>query len=368
MADSNYPAVLQPNLTPNQTTTMRKRIWIPLVIVLAVCLLLLFRTKQPQTSVTPQSSRALTNQPSQTAPPKNVSRPPVTNIAQIEAVFPPKTPLAQALAKTNPLAAIRLAMWQAPIEFYGKVIDENSNAVAGANITFKWTEIPAPDGNREATTESDAEGLFSLQNKRGPSLEIWVSKDGYYAPHRGEWGFNYALGPDIISPDPHNPIIFKLHKKGKGESLIDKDFPSVFTQIWQLHHDGTPIELDLLNGNQNVNGSGQLKLEFWRDISNLNKHPFDWKLQLSVLGGGGLVPTDEEFAFEAPQNGYQPSIVIDMPATNQVWLSEIRSKYYIQLPNGDYGRIDFYLLPYNGVFTVHSAVNPTGSQNLEPAQ
>jgi hypothetical protein len=64
--------------------------------------------------------------------------------------------------------------------------------------------------------------------------------------------------------------------------------------------------------------------------------------------------------------GYQPSIVIDMPATNQDWLGELRTKYYIQLPNGNYGRFDFYLLPRNGVFTVHSTINPTGSRNLEP--
>jgi hypothetical protein len=137
-------------------------------------------------------------------------------------------------------------------------------------------------------------------------------------------------------------------------------------KIAQLHHDGTPVELNLLNGTQVPAGSGQLKLELWRDISDMKKQPFDWKLQLS-MPSGGLVPTDEEFAFQAPESGYQPSIVIDMPATNQDWLGEVRSKYYVQLPDGKYGRIDFYLLPRNGVFTVSSSINPTGSRNLEPA-
>jgi hypothetical protein len=36
---------------------MRKQIWIPVVVVLAVCLLLLFREKQPQRSALPQPSR-----------------------------------------------------------------------------------------------------------------------------------------------------------------------------------------------------------------------------------------------------------------------------------------------------------------------
>ncbi|MGH7991280.1 MAG: hypothetical protein ACREDS_13955, partial [Limisphaerales bacterium] len=214
-------------------------------------------------------------------------------------------------------------------------------------------------------TQSDSDGLFSLNGKRGANLTVSFSKQGYYSSGRGEETFSYAL-PKAITPDPYNPVIFHLHKKEQGADLIQKDFPPGIGQYWQLHRDGTPIELDLLNGSQNVTGSGQLKLELWRDISNLNKQPFDWKLQLSILGGGGLVPTDEEFAFEAPESGYQPSVVIDMPATNQDWLGELRTKYYIQLPNGNYGRIDFYLLPRNGVFTLHSAINPTGSRNLEP--
>ncbi|HEY5505271.1 MAG TPA: carboxypeptidase-like regulatory domain-containing protein [Sedimentisphaerales bacterium] len=245
------------------------------------------------------------------------------------------------------------------------MIDANSNPVAGVSINFRWTDLTAPNQERTSSTESDSDGLFSLRGKHGGSMTLWFSKEGYYASHHGQMSFNYAVGPDILSPDPQNPVIFHLRKKGNGESLIEKDFPPGMGQIWQLHHDGTPVELDLLNGSQSPNGSGQIKLEFWRDLSDKKAKRFDWKLQISALGGG-LIETNEEFAFEAPANGYQPSIVIDMPATNQDWLGELRSKYYVQLPNGNYGRFDFYLLPRNGVFIVHSAINPTGSRNLEP--
>ena len=30
--------------------------------------------------------------------------------------------------------------WQTPMEFYGKVIDENGNAIAGASVRFEWDE------------------------------------------------------------------------------------------------------------------------------------------------------------------------------------------------------------------------------------
>jgi uncharacterized repeat protein (TIGR03803 family) len=269
-------------------------------------------------------------------------------------------------AVSNTINPIISNLWQKPIDFYGKIEDEGSNPIAGANVQFQWDDLTARDFTRTAVAKSDAEGLFSLVGKRGATLSVSVSKEGYYTPHDGQGSFRYAMGNPDFSPDPQNPVIFHLHKKGQGVSLIQTKFPPGM-RIAQLHHDGTPVTLDLFNGTQVSEGSGQLELQLWRDISDRNVRKFDWKLQLSILGGG-LVPTDEEFAFEAPQGGYQPSIVISMPATNQDWNDSFTARYYIQLPNGDYGRFDLNLSAYNGAFRAQSAINPTGSQNLEPVQ
>ncbi len=228
-------------------------------------------------------------------------------------------------------------------------------------------DLTARGFNNSSTTQSDSNGLFSVTGKQGENLTVSVGKDGYYAFDR--WGktFSYAKvgNGERHTPDPLNPVVFHLLKEGQGVDLIGRDFPPGMGQHWQLRHDGTPVELDLLNGSQNIMGSGQLKLQFWADLSNRKANKYNWKLQLSIPNGG-LVPTDEQFAFQAPKSGYQSSIVIDMPATNQTWLGDLRTKYYIHLPDGKYGRIDFYFLSYNGVFTVHSGINPTGTRNLEP--
>jgi len=337
----------------------------PCLIALAVCVVLLIKATQHQKTALFKIDGVLTNLSGQAKQPRNTEHSQTTNTSQLQSLPPSATPLANVLAETNPIAAKRLSLWQAPIDFYGKVIDENSNAISGVKIHFSWYEIPAENGEKTADTQTDSEGLFSLHGQHGPSLSVGFSKEGYYSSHRGELTFNYALGPEIISPDSLNPVIFKLRRKGPGQSLIRSAFPG-FAHIAQLHHDGTPVELNLINGTQVAAGSGQLKLEFFRDIADKNAETFDWKLQLSVPNGG-LVGTDEEFAFQAPVSGYQTPFVIDMPATNQNWLSELRTKYYIQLPDGNYGRIDFYLLPYNGVFTVDSTINPTGLRNLEPS-
>ncbi len=342
---------------------MRTRILLFCGIVFAICLWFLLHRPLTQKQVPPRTETIHTNQQlsSYSAQPSILEKRQTTNApVDTSGSLPKKVPwpTAEVFSKQA------LAPWHTPIEFYGKVIDQNSNPVEGASIQFQWSGDSEKISKAETT--SDVDGLFSLQGKKGRVLDVSVSKEGYYNSHKDKTGFLYALGPDIYSPDPLNPVVFHLRKKGNGESLIEKDFPPSIGQIWQLHHDGTPVELDLLNGSPNPNGNGQLKLEFWRDISDLKKQPFDWKLQLSVAGGG-LLQTDEEFPFDAPENGYQPSIVIDMPATNQNWIGDLRTKFYVQLPNGNYGRIDFYLLSYNGVFTVKSWVNPTGSRNLEPA-
>ena len=337
-------------------------IWIICIAVLVACLLLaLFRPRQHQNSTEPPQIVTPTNQLTQQAQSQAPAVPPTSNIVQTA----PLPPSATTFAKARALA--KLASWQAPIEFYGKVVDENNNPVAGATINFHWVETPSKEGNKTSKAQSDAAGLFSLHGARGPDLAVLVSKEGYYSYRETDHpAFKYGFFSNgDFSPDPRNPIVFHLHKKGKKEPLIRKDFPPGIGQIWQLHHDGMPIELDLLSGRKVSAGNGQLKLEFWRDVSDIKASRFDWKLQISI-SKGGLIGTDEEFAFQAPESGYQPSVLIDMPATNQNWQDEVRSKYYIQLPDGKYGRIDVYLMPYNGVFTVQSAINPAGSRNLEP--
>jgi len=331
---------------------------------LTFCLWLLLHHANEQAKSKPQETASiLTNRPPATpVQPQTLEQHQGTNAALPVKVSAAKT-AAWPTAENSSQQA--LAAWQAPIEFYGKVLDENTNPVEGASVSFQWDESATVDVARTIATKSDLDGLFSLQGQHGRSLEVSVSKDGYYASRGDKTGYLYALTSEKFSPSMLNPVVFHLRKKGLGAELIQKDFPPGMGQYWQLHHDGTPIELDLLSGSQTVAGNGQLKLELWRDVSNMKRQPFDWKLQLSIPNGG-LIETNEEFAFQAPKSGYQPSIVIDMPATNQNWQAEIRNKYYIQLPDGNYGRIDFYLLSRNGVFEVHSAINPTSSRNLEP--
>ena len=105
-------------------------------------------------------------------------------------------------------------------------------------------------------------------------------------------------------------------------------------------------------------------MEFWGDAVQKTNRMFNWKVRISVPGGG-IVATPEEFNFSAPENGYLPYVETDMPASSDQWETSIKRKYFIKLADGNYGRIDFDFLSRNGVYRINSFINPSGSRNLE---
>jgi hypothetical protein len=344
---------------------MRKRIWITCTLLLVACVALWLARLE-------HTKRRRSQDLSLREPAADPSHQPVRGDPRAQqrtnsgTAFPSAAPLTAGAgdANSNGVQAQLLREWQAPIEFYGKTIDENGDPVPGVSVRFRWSEKPTEDGMITADAQSDFEGLFSLQRKRGRSLTIKFEKEGYYSSHNGEATFNYALGPDVISPDPQKPVLFHLHTKGTGEPLIKKEFPVGIGQLAQLRSDGTPVELDLLTGQQALDAAGTLKLELWRDSADKVGSKFGWRCQISAPGGG-LIETGQEFALRAPESGYVGVISIDMPTSSQDWKSQIRRKYYIHMGGGKYGIFELSILGWNGVFTVKSAVNPSGSRVLE---
>ncbi len=342
---------------------MRKQVWIFCVVILVVCLLLiLFRPAQHQNVIMPEPSVTPTNPPSQTAEVKSVEHQQATNIQKVLTLPPNATPLAKAIAGTNPLVARELALWQAPIEFYGKVVDEDSNAVVGAQVSFHWMEKPTTDGSRSSNTESDSEGLFSLHGAFGPTLTVSVSKAGYYTSKSTPDGFRYALGNEPFYPDLRNPVVFHLLKKGSGVSLI------AVKRNCGIPRDGTPVSINLKTGATATGENGDMVIQCWtHDAGKRSGEKYDWRCVVS-FPGGGAVTNNEEFAFEAPENGYAPSLEIAMPADRPDWQDAVDLKFYYRLADGSYGRMTFSMVAFGHHFCmIDSVLNPTGSRNLEPS-
>ena len=85
-----------------------------------------------------------------------------------------------------------------------------------------------------------------------------------------------------------------------------------------------------------------------------------------TVPGGGLIQTDEEFPFLAPESGYQEFDQWNVGATN--WTESLDKQYYVKLRDGNFGRVKLRVIgvPGRADFRMESFLNPSGSRNLEP--
>lgn len=340
---------------------MRKRIWIPGVVIFGICLLLLVKLKQPRQSTLPEQSQASANHPAQPEKSKTAENFKLPTVPMTKVVPPNAEPPASQLS-SNVVWEQTLARWQATIEFYGKVVDENTNPVADATASFHWMEVPTADGNRSTNTMSDFGGLFSLHDALGLTLAVSVGKAGYYSSRRDNDSFSYgSVAAGHFSPDPQNPVIFRLRKKSQGVELLTSQ-NGIRPNVWaRVLKDGTPVHFDFFQ--KQTNASGQLTIS-------QNKPPWQgatkWSFSLSIPDGG-LIENQDEFQFEAPETGYQPRIEYNLAKNEPDWMTHVTKQFYIvfgQPPK--YGWLRFESdISQETVFVTY-AINPTGSRNLEP--
>jgi len=252
--------------------------------------------------------------------------------------------------------------WKMPINFWGYIMDESNNPIAKADVHFVWTDV-SEKGTSDVDKQSDENGLFSLVEKRGKRLSVSVWKDGYYATKSARQSFEYAQ-PDIrFVPDQNNPVVFHLRKKGVGVDLITSlagmsgDFPV------HVPRDGTPIQIDLMQRQQG--GSGQLQLSEIKPAETNWLQATQWSFKIGIPDGG-LITQNDEFPFEAPENGYQSVIPFEFQK-GENWMSDLKTNFYIKFGNPPrYGWLQIETGVSYGGATLTYIINPSGSRSLEP--
>lgn len=251
--------------------------------------------------------------------------------------------------------------WKRPIQFYGKVVDETSTAVAGATATFSWSN--AQGEAHEATAVTDREGLFSLTGVQGKRLQVRVSRVGYYNSTSNRISFEYADTSESIfyQPDPKDPVVFNLKRRGNADPLV------VVKKAFRIPRDGTPVFIDLTRGKESPAADSHLQVRCWtleKDAADSNR--YDWRCQVSVPGGE-LLESAGEFAFVAPSEGYVAMLEINMPkAMEQGWTAHVEKRLFLRSRTGIYARVNFKMIAAGDhFFRIESFLNPTGSPNLE---
>ncbi len=243
--------------------------------------------------------------------------------------------------------------WKMPIEFYGRVLDDQGQPVSEATVSTEWTDL-SKEGSSERTLLTDATGLFSLTGVTGKNLGVRVKKDGYKPYHGNRSSYEYAayFEREWHVPDRNNPVIFRLRKSRKTEPMIKREFllpveigqPATFAMD-PKNPDAPTVVFDLL--------------------TNAQIRDRQWSARISVTGGG-LQATLEEFPFEAPESGYETSVFSDYNTPKPVGFhgGAQGGVFFVHNPKG-YGRVELKMISGSVDTRVISFWNPSGSRNLE---
>jgi hypothetical protein len=259
-----------------------------------------------------------------------------------------------------------------PVNFYGQVIDQDSNALAGVkiNVTIRHWEVTATAMSTmiRLERETDANGRFEINGETGDGFGVEVQKDGYVA-EPGQRSFG-AVGGSL-----ENPVIFKMWSTNIHEQLITGN------KSFELIPDGRPYFINLPDGTISESAGEDLKV--WIQYTNqiTGGQVYDWSAGIDVINGGLLEVqqtimnsgflADPPFAmYSAPTDGYTPSFHFQQQIKDGQD-GEIGNRYfYLQLKNGgEYGRMSINLFaPYGhlhpGLIRISYAINPSGSRIL----
>lgn len=337
---------------------MKKTILFGLILLfIAVCSL--FLSKKSMGSPNPLTQTMVSIPPENSQHPTNESIPNTERPQTSEQMTNPTEALQQKLNSLGVAPKAWANQVQRPIEFYGKVIDENGQPVDGANISFSWNQF-MPEQSFETNAFSDANGLFSVVGLAGATLGVHVQKDGYYSVKANPIEFQYwkVLDSSSFQPDAGNPVIFHLRKKGSGTNLT-----TAFLNV-KVPRDGTSVSVDFLN--RTFGADGQLQISQVKPPYETWKRATAWSFKMEIPDGG-FIEQNDEFPFEAPASGYQPVIDFNFDARQPGWKTLFTKSYYLVFGSPPkYGRLTVETDISWGGARITYAINPSGSRNLEP--
>jgi hypothetical protein len=261
--------------------------------------------------------------------------------------------------------------WRTPIEFFGKVVDENNHAVPSADIEICWNgtaDIYGGDGVGQRTLTSNPEGLFSITGVQGKMITVKVSKEGFHRHKESNMSsFEYSgfWEPNFIEPDRDNPIVFRLQKKREAEPTYHLDSRVI------MKYPALETHIDLLSKPVQKAGPSDLFVRITRSPDAGDYKPFDWKIEIEGRNGSELAESEDEFMTLAPAEGYNAGFVREHKALRSSSWPKMRFYVCNKLRNF-YAAVEieaaaFY--PYEGdpgaALFVKATINPNNSPNLE---
>ncbi len=260
------------------------------------------------------------------------------------------------------------------LTFYGVIVDDQTNIVAGATINGSILVVDGQNPPQQVPVEtmSDGNGRFQFDMDYGQLVSLTVSKGTNYISPPPRW-FRYGSGgygpqeSEIISyPNINDPVVFVLTKKSP-QKLTE------FRKEFAAPNNGDPVRVDLTTG-QIVSEGGDLIISITclEPYSETTSSP--WSLSVKVVDGGIFQVADQntrmEYLLQAPTDGYTDGIDISYDQNSTPYLRQYESWFYVKSRNGAvYAKMYFNMnTRWNerGVpFAIWAVVNPNASPILQ---
>jgi hypothetical protein len=242
--------------------------------------------------------------------------------------------------------------FQTRIDFYGQVVDQDGVPIEGARVVYSSdADLRALGGNSpHFEMISEKNGLFTIHAK-GSDMFVSVDKKGYRrvnvartrqpgqpikpgdrlgSSERIQY-FAIEGSPELNHrPEEGRPVQFTLRKVGKLFNLLVTD------KRLLPKSNGEPLRVSL-NGKRATGHEIQIicKSDFNRTpVQPGVPHQYSWSFEIAVENGGIQELKDD--GFEAPENGYVPSLTMaSMDASASKWSNEFWDKsYYVRFDDG----------------------------------
>jgi hypothetical protein len=250
--------------------------------------------------------------------------------------------------------------WKHPIEFYGKVVNQDGTGLPEVSIRLQWTDLSAR-GSTETNLQTDSDGRFSLKGVKGKALVVFPFKSGFSRQRIDDFGFEFA-DPSVRSfykPHSNNPAIFHLFEHGAPEPLIhDKS-------VSKLVHDGSEHKIGLSGGNGL--SLGIFIVKSWAEKRSATRPKPSWRTELRMENADLIVASDT-LLFAAPKEGYTETLKWDFVAGSATWQAEIDQDLYFRTRSPVlFGKIHVSYLSWSDAISLEYWINPKGSRSLDPS-
>ena len=270
------------------------------------------------------------------------------------------------LNKGQAMKEILSALNDVPINFYGKVEDQFSNAVANAAVNFSIRIYNGTESTvKRGQVMADDKGFFSITGYKAQDLGLGPQKAGYVLATADTF-FKYShLEEHPYASDPKSPTVIRMWKLQGAEPLLG------INQHYKIPFTAAPIYFDLL-ASKIVPSGGDLKLMVNRLNGSISgQNPQDWGFTVWAVDGGLMKSSEQpSITYQAPESGYHPSDMLTA-SSNRHGIGVIQQDFFVQSRNGQvYSKIDltfginstpdgFMSITFGGV------ANTNGSRNWE---